>query len=480
MRKGYTECNPTNATLFQRPPQVKSSKAHTHAKFHKIPRLRFDSEKKLTSYAGIVVFQALFIAVQLRSQLKRCFQHLKVQNIYGHASVVLLLVVHLILGFRRLRGLDYYRHDPMVARVVGLRALPDVATVSRTLATADEKSVDRYREVVRNGVLDRLCWERMPRVTLDFDGSVLSTTGHREGTAVGYNKKKKGARSYYPLFCTTAQTVQFFDVLHRAGNVHDSNGAAEFIERCFGYLSDRLPHAILEGRFDSAFFSQQVVEVLEKRGVLFTCTVPFERLVELKKVVEERRRWNTINEQWSYFEFEWKPKKWENKYRLLCLRQRRTEQHKGPLQLDLFEPKDWTYDYKVVMTNKSESAKNSLLFHNGRGSQEKLLGEAKQHAALDIIPSRRKVGNQIFLLSAMLAHNLGREIQMRAREQQRGTGYKRPALWDFANLGTIRQHLVHTAGYLTNPQGELTLTMNVSDAARADMTEYLEAFDAAA
>jgi len=48
---------------------VKSSKAHTHAKFHKIPRLRFDSEKKLTSYAGIVVFQALFIALQLRSQL---------------------------------------------------------------------------------------------------------------------------------------------------------------------------------------------------------------------------------------------------------------------------------------------------------------------------------------------------------------------------------------------------------------------------
>jgi len=199
---------------------VKSSKAHTRAKFHKIPRLRFDSEKKLTSYAGIVVFQALFIALQLRSQLKRCFQHLKVQSIYGHASVVLLLVVHMILGFRRLRGLDYYRHDPLVARVVGLRTLPDVATVSRTLATADEKSVDRYREVVRNGVLDRLCWERMPRVTLDFDGSVLSTMGHREGTAVGFDKKKKGARSYYPLFCTVAQTGQFVSHSPRPRQLH--------------------------------------------------------------------------------------------------------------------------------------------------------------------------------------------------------------------------------------------------------------------
>jgi hypothetical protein len=37
---------------------------------------------------------------------------------------------------------------------------------------------------------------QLPRVTLDFDGSVQSTTRWAEGTAVGFNKKKKGARSY--------------------------------------------------------------------------------------------------------------------------------------------------------------------------------------------------------------------------------------------------------------------------------------------
>ena len=60
-------------------------------------------------------------------------------------------------------------------------------------------------------------------MTLDYDGSVLSTGRHAEGTAVGFNKKKKGARSYYPLFCTVAQTDQVLDVHHRPGNVHDSN-----------------------------------------------------------------------------------------------------------------------------------------------------------------------------------------------------------------------------------------------------------------
>ena len=63
---------------------------------------------------------------------------------------------------------------------------------------------------------------------------------HAEGTAIGFNKKKKkGARSYYPLFCTVAQTAQILDLHHRPGNVHDSNGAKPFMAACIGIPSGR-------------------------------------------------------------------------------------------------------------------------------------------------------------------------------------------------------------------------------------------------
>jgi hypothetical protein len=48
--------------------------------------------------------------------------------------------MHLILGFRRLRDVDYYKDDPLVKRILGLNKLPDVATISRALADADEMS----------------------------------------------------------------------------------------------------------------------------------------------------------------------------------------------------------------------------------------------------------------------------------------------------------------------------------------------------
>jgi hypothetical protein len=48
----------------------------------------------------------------------------------------------------------------------------------------------------------------------------------------------KGARSY-PLFCTVAQTGQVFDLLHDAGNVHDSHGAQAFIVHCIERIARR-------------------------------------------------------------------------------------------------------------------------------------------------------------------------------------------------------------------------------------------------
>jgi hypothetical protein len=188
---------------------VKSSRANIRTSVHKIPRVRFEPDQRLTSYAGLVVFQHLFQCLDLKNRLRRCFDHLgsEAHAIFETASVVTVLVVHLLLGFRRLRGLDFYRHDPLVARVVGLTKLPDVSTVSRTLATLDERSVQDAQTLSRDLVLERLRSERFARLTFDFDGSVQSTTGHAEGTAVGYNKVKKGARSYYPSSstCTTAR-----------------------------------------------------------------------------------------------------------------------------------------------------------------------------------------------------------------------------------------------------------------------------------
>ena len=458
---------------------MKSSKSQIQAKYHKIPVIRFE-DQQLTSFSGLLIFQQLFKRIELKNRLKKCFAHLKVSPIFGRHLVVMLLIIHLLIGFRRLREVDYYRDDPIVLRLMGLRRLPDVSTISRALSQMEKDGVENVRQLSRSLVIEGLQREQLARITLDFDGSVQSTKGHAEGTAVGFNKKKKGARSYYSLFCTVAQTGQFFDLLHRPGNVHDSNGAAPFMLNCFRVAEAALKNTIFESRVDSAFFNQDVFSVFNQNHVKFTASVPFERFPQLKDKVEQRKRWRKIDKEWSYFETQWKPKSWDCPFRFIFTRRKTKKQHKGPLQLHLFEPRDFNYDYKVIVTNKSESAKTVILFHNGRGSQEAIFGDAKNDAALSAIPTKRLAGNQIFTLCAMMAHNLSRELQMLAVESAPRALPKRPAAWSFEKLDTLGHRIIQRAGRFTRPQGELTLTMSANDAVRKDLLHFLDVLQKAA
>jgi len=447
---------------------------------YKIAELKFE-DQNLTSFAGLIIFQPLMLGLEIKNRLFHCFRHLKTSRIFGHHIITMLLIVHLLLGYRRLRDLSYYQDDPMVKRLLGLNQLPDPSTVSRALGSIDGMGIERVRELCRRLVIERLKKVAIYRLTLDFDGSVFSTQSHTtEGTAIGYNRKKKGARSYYPLFCTLAQTGQVFDVFHRPGNVHDSHGAREFILACIEVLKQELPWVKIEVRMDSAFFSDAIVSVLDGMGIEFTLSVPFERFAELKKRIQDRARWRWMDETCSFFEVAWKPKKWKKEYRFVFIRQRCPIIRKEPIQLDLFVPYEYGYEFKVIITNKWASGKKILMFHNGRAAQESVFGELKGQSQMDYIAVRGLFGNQLYMLAAVLSHNLNRELQMEAKAPDRGTTEKRAPLWVFEELRSLRHRLIQRAGRFTNPQGNLTLTLSANQSVKEGLLEYLEALQAAA
>jgi len=452
---------------------MKHSRRSVKRKAVAVPNVKFE-QQRLTSWAGVVLLQVFFASIGFRDALARCFSRLRAGKVYARSTLFFQLVIHLLLGFRNLRESAYYRDDPMVKRILGLRRLPDPSTLSRMLKEVDEQTVRQLQRYLTKRVLNELRRLGLRRVTLDFDGSVQSTSRHAEGTAVGYNKKKKGARSYYPLFCTVAQTAQVLDFLHRSGNVHDSRGAREFIAACIASVREALPGVIIEVRADSAFFSDELVSMLHEKRVEFTLSVPFERFVELKGMIESRKRWEQLDDQCSYFERFWHPKSWTQTYRFVFIRKRVPLQRKGPLQLDLFIPCEEGYEFKAIITNKSVQADTVLRFHNGRGAQEGIFGELKTHCAMGHVPVRRRLGNQIYLLAGLFAHNLVHELQMRTEAPTRQTTDGRAPLWEFKSIDTFRKTLLQRAGRLTRPNGRLTLVISAGHTVRLAMVAILD------
>ena len=93
---------------------------------------------------------------------------------------------------------------------------------------------------------------------------------------------------------------------------------------------------------------------------------------------------------------------------------------------------------------------------------------------MDYVPTRRLAGNQLYFLSAVVAHNLFREMEMIRIGLPRFTTAKRAALWVFQEAATIRQRLILRAGRLTRPQGRLCLTMSGNEAVRRDFLDYMD------
>jgi len=65
---------------------MKFSRWDVRRKAHALPNLKFESQT-LTSFAGLVVFQKFFMAIDLKARLSRCFRHVNGGKVFDRTIV---------------------------------------------------------------------------------------------------------------------------------------------------------------------------------------------------------------------------------------------------------------------------------------------------------------------------------------------------------------------------------------------------------
>ena len=171
-------------------------------------------------------------------------------------------------------------------------------------------------------------------------------------------------------------------------------------------------------------------------------------------------------------------KSWDAPYRFIFIRKQVRVQDKAPIQLDLFRPIEYGYEFKVIVTNKQGSANRVVAFHDGRGSQEGIFAELKLHCQMDYVPVNTRVGNQLYMFAGILAHNLTRELQIQITPRSRGTTAKRAAFWCFREIETLRRTLIQRAGRIIRPAGKVILSMNINNKLENELLHSLDALKA--
>ncbi len=418
--------------------------------------IRYDASG-LTSFAGLELIGRFFRRLGLRDLLRQAARRLP-RNDFGAVEMVLVILTLLITGGRRVRHVGYLDSDPVVKRVCGLARVPSVHTVGRWLRGFDRRGVDALLDVNERLVSAVIGQSELGRLTLDVDGSVVSTGLKVEGARRGFNPHRRRVPSYYPITAYEANTGQVLRVRNRAGNVHDGKGSLEFLEELFSQLRDTLKQRrVLEMRMDGAFFREDVLDLLDDEGVEYGIKVPFFHWLRLKEHIVKQRRWKRVDESVECFERRLTLNKWGRTMRFVIYRKKVAHFTHKNFQLDLFDPDDGHYEYSAILTNKAVSGRTLWFFMCGRGTHEKVYGELKSGFAFDCIPTQSFEANSAWQVLSVIAFNLTRGLQSATIAEKRRTNRKRQTVRRFELIHTLRYRLINRAGLLVQPGGKTTL-----------------------
>ena len=364
-------------------------------------------QQDMTTYSGLALVDHVLRLYRLQARLKETFKHHRFSGDYHIGDILFVLVVMLLLGAERLQHIDYLRSDPLFCRVVRLTRIPHRTKISTALKQFASDSLKALIELNAELVIEKLRSLGLLEITIDVDGTVVSTKGHPSWALKGYNPIKRGAPSYFPLTAHVAETGHFLTIWNRPGNVHDSNRALELIKR----IQKRLPEFSIRFRADSAFCVPKVINYLLYRQISFAIKAPFWKLLALKTAAQQRKIWYSVNETWSYFWLKKPIDSLEKDHYVFIFRKRVKEPGKN-FQLDLFSPNDGFYEYSAVVTDtKQWEAKELLLFVSGRSGQENSLSELKDDFAFGYVPTNTYQANSAYFQVSQMAYNLSLSLQ---------------------------------------------------------------------
>jgi hypothetical protein len=426
--------------------------------------LRF-GERHLTSYAGLELMRRYFAVLGLSAQIRRIVGGAVPATDYGVASMITVILALLISGGRRVRHLLYLEGDPLVLRLCGLSRLPTPRSVGRWLREFRAHHLPRLHEL--NAVLVAAGIRRagLKRLTIDVDGSVVSTGQQVQWAQRGFNPHRRKVPSYYPITAYEAQSGQVLRVQNRPGNVHDGKASLGFLRALFAQLARTLGSGFrLEFRMDGAFFRRDVIEFLDRQRVEYAIKVPFYPWVGLKQRVQQTRHWTRVDDTVSCAAHHVEVAQWGRLCRVVVYRKRVQHETAKNFQLDLFDPSDGHYEYSAVVTNKELGGPALWQFMCGRGTHEKAYAELKGGFAFDCVPTMRYAANSAWQLLSVLAFNLTRGFQVLTSAAGRTTSRKRRCVYAFETIQTLRYLLLHRAGLVTRPDGRAILDVGCSPA----------------
>lgn len=427
------------------------------------PSTAFDfAGQNLTPYGGLLPVATMLDKLGFSELVAQYLRVRRIPRAMSAYQFVLAMVLSMYIGFARLNQLRFVALDPILRGIIKIARLPPQCTFWRFLASwhgSASQQLVNLQEQMRQRVWAS-AHARFRQITLDTDTTVHTIYGQQMGGRVSYAPKKKGARSYQPIFTFLAETREYIAGELRNGDRPSGPQIAAHLHRALAGVADGVRE--LRARADSGFYCWHAVQVYQEYHCRFIMVArKTARLVAMLKTVEWKPSPQTDADAES--DFLYQPEGWEKPFRFVALRfpkppKRQPSQHRlsknhpvSPEQYQLFETS--AYLYRVFVTDLEGPVYRLVHFYNGRCASENLIKEANNDAGMTAHPYYRFDMNQNHFQLVMLAYNLNCWLALFHRHETAETASLR-----HTTLATARLRFLFVAARLWRHAGRVGIS----------------------
>jgi hypothetical protein len=405
------------------------------------------TEQKLSAHAGSATFWAWLHSTRWVRVLQRQLPHRPPgsNNNLTALEKALAFSHGLLCEARKLTHVAYFRRDPLVPEMLGIRRVASQSVLSRFFGgfASPGKNLSCFRP------LWRWCIERLPSrkggYTLDLDSTrLLHEDGHQQGVRPGYTRQ--GIKPcLHPLLAVLAEVRLVVQLWLRSGNATCGNNATAF----FLDLWHNLPrHIRLRAvRADSGFCLPELLELWEH------LRLPYVVVAQLSEPIRNLLRRDQL----------WVPTEvagievcevlhrtvgWTRARRLILIRQRLAERPEAGGK-KLFDVPGYKFQALVTSLPSSETPLAVWRYYNGRADCENVIKELQGGFALGTLCLKSFWATEAALSLATLTYNLTVLFERHLGWQHKAT------------IASLRFWLFITPGIIAHPAGKTTIKLAV-------------------
>jgi len=385
------------------------------------------------AHGGMGLVQRVVRRIGLAEAIDANVSVLKIHKPYHESDHVLNIAYNVLCGGERLEDIELRRKDRAMLDALGTASLPDPTTAGDFCRRFDERSNHGLMDAVNKTRLK--VWARQPKAfraetaRIDADGSIVPTSGEcKQGMDIAYN----GIWGYSALVVSLANTGEPLFLTNRPGNRPSHEGVIGLFDKAialcrrggfsdvllrgdtdfsltteldrwsedgvrfvFGY--DARANIIAQAESVSASFYQELVRRAEREIQTQARTRP-ENVKD--RIVRERKYKVIRTTSEEVFDFEYKPVKCRQPYRIVALRknlsiERGEEALFDEIRYFFYITNDWKMSCSEVVREARD-----------RCNQENLIAQLKGGVRALHAPSNTLHANWAYMVMAALAWSL--------------------------------------------------------------------------